>query len=93
MSDSESGWERVDEVARARAEDPGFAEVLARKRAMARNETYTPERHGPFVRTAVPRAERVPETRVNIDVAAVLARFTEKGRPVKDFKQAAANDQ
>lgn len=91
MSD-DAGWEHVDEVARARAEDPGFAEVLARKRAMARRETYSPEKHGPFERTLVPRAERVADSKIHIDVAAILARFAAKGASVPDFKRAQGND-
>lgn len=36
------------EVAAARAEDPEFAEVMARARAKARERPYTPERDYPY---------------------------------------------
>lgn len=69
----------VGEVEKARREDPEFAEVLARARALARNEPYNQELHGPFDVRIKPRRERLQEVIASDGqpekLAALLHRF------------------
>lgn len=73
----------IPEVDQARAEDPGFAEVLARCHAKAQGVAYNPKIHGPFDAKAPPRREREKAKTVNIDqeLAKIMERFEAKSPP------------
>lgn len=100
----DAGWQLVDEVERARLEDPSFAIDHAKALAKARGESYTPEKHGPHPRSIVPRMARIAETKPLIDVEALLARFNARAPlklvpksdrrvvDIRDYKSEASGD-
>lgn len=82
MSDEHEGWHLVNEVERARLEDPGFAEVKARALAKARQEKYNPAIHGPFDLKKPPRQQRkeAPKpTNIEGELDKLLERFRDRG--------------
>lgn len=70
------------EVAAARQEDPGFAEILGRARAKARQEPYDPAKHHPY--RARGRSIRDVAPEVDEQLQAVIQRFSERGARWRD---------
>jgi len=72
------------EVARARAEDPGFAEVLGRARATARGVEYDPEIHHPNAPRGAGHDHVTPE---HIErMYELIDRWTDRGAGVRHLR-------
>lgn len=72
----------VDEVVRAREEDPDFPLIQAKARARARGENYDPEKHGPFSLPAAPgtakRFLKEADAALEVSPSAKLEEFLDK---------------
>lgn len=77
------GWMLVNEVERARAEDPTFATDMAKAQAKRLGEAYDPPRHGPFDTRLPPRQQREQQRQSSApapaDFSALLERIEKKG--------------
>ena len=71
------------EVERAKREDPAFAVDYARIRALARDETYNPAKHGPFEPVKAPKRQRLQEAKkmegnLDVNLEELIGRFEAK---------------